>query len=292
MDIELRLLRAFEAVAEELHFGRAAERLFVSQPSLSRAIRDLEQRLGVELFARTSREVRLTEAGLALQEGLPRLLGEHERVLDRARRVGLGEAGELRVGFLASATNVLLPAVVRSFSRAFPEVTLTLEETLDDDALAGVLARRFDLAFVRTLRSQPELSYEALVRERLCVVVPPDHALARRSRVAYADLRSERFVLWPRREAPESFDDVVEGCRAAGFSPQIVQEASGAHTILALVAAGVGVTVLASSYQAQRGRDLVFLPLTGRETTLYAVWRTEDASAARENFVASARSAG
>lgn len=289
MDVEQRLLRAFETVAEELHFGRAARRLYVSQPSLSRAVRELERVLGVELFARTSREVRLTPAGVVLKEELPRLFAEYERVLRQAQRVGHGEAGELRVAFLASATNVLLPAVVRTFRSAFPGVALTLEETLDEAALAGVVARRFDVALVRTKRHQPELAFEPLVRDRLCVVVAPDHRLARRRRLRYEDLREEGFVLWPRSDAPESFDDVVEGCRRAGFSPTVVQEANGAYTILALVAAGIGISLLASSYAALRGDDVVFVPLAGGQSILYAAWRTDDASSARENFVAVAR---
>jgi DNA-binding transcriptional LysR family regulator len=146
------------------------------------------------------------------------LLAEHERVLTHARRVGRGEAGELRVAFLASATNVVLPAVVRTFRSAFPAIVLTLEETLDDAALVGVLARRFDVALVRTVRRQPELAFERLVREPLCVVVSADHRLARRRRVRYEDLSEDGLILWPRRDAPESFDDVVEGCRRAGFS--------------------------------------------------------------------------
>lgn len=288
MDVELRLLRAFEAVAEDLHFGRAARRLYLSQPSVSRTVRDLEHALGVELFARTSREVRLTAAGETLKEELPRLLAEHERVLTHARRVGRGEAGELRVAFLASATNVVLPAVVRTFRTAFPTIVLTLEETLDDAALEGVLARRFDVALVRTVRPQPELVFEPLAREPLCVVVSADHRLAHRRRVRYEDLSEDGFILWPRRDAPESFDDIVEGCRRAGFSPNIAQEANGAYTILALVAAGVGVSVLAGSYEALRGDDVAFVPLAGRHTVLYAAWREDVASAARRNFVTAA----
>jgi DNA-binding transcriptional LysR family regulator len=289
MNVELRLLRAFEAVADELHFGRAARRLYLSQPSLSRAVLDLERALDTKLFARTSRDVRLTAAGAALQEQLPHLFEEYEYVLARTQRVGRGEAGQLRLAFLASATTVVLPAAVRGFRDAFPGVALTLEQTLDDAALAGVLARRFDLALVRTVRPQPGLAFERLVREALCLVVPAGHRLAGRRRVRYEDLSEDGLVLWPRREAPESFDDVVERCRGAGFSPNVVQEASDAYTILALVAAGIGVSVLAGSYESLRGDDVAFVPLSGRYTTLQAAWRADDASSARENFVAVAR---
>jgi DNA-binding transcriptional LysR family regulator len=289
MDVELRLLRAFEAVADELHFGRAARRLYLSQPSLSRAVRELERAMGAALFARTSREVRLTPAGAALKRELPGLLTEYERVLEHARRSGRGEAGELRLAFLPSATTVVLPPVVRAFRSTFPEVALALSETLDDEALEGVLARRFDVALVRTKRRQPELAFAPLVREPLCLVVAADHRLARRRRVRYEDLRDDGLVLWPRVDAPESFDDVIEGCRRAGFSPTVLQEAHGAYTILGLVAAGVGVSVLAGSYEALRRADVAFVPLAGRRTTLQAVWRTDHGSAARQNFVDVAR---
>ena len=289
MDVELRLLRAFGAVAEELHFGRAARRLYVSQPSLSRAVRELERALGVELFARTSREVRLTAAGEALSEELPRLFAEQERVLERAQRVGRGETGVLRVAFLASATNVLLPAVVRTFRNAFPAVALTLEETLDEAALEGVLGRRFDVALVRSRRDDPRLAFERLLTEPLCLVVPADHRLARRRRARYEDIRQDGLILWPRKAAPESFDDVIEGCRRAGFSPTVVQETEGPYTILALVAAGVGVSVLAGSYEALRGDDVAFVPLAGRKTVLYAARLGGDGSVAEQNFVDVAR---
>lgn len=274
-----------------MHFGRAAQRLYLSQPSVSRAVRELERALGVELFSRTSRDVRLTSAGAALKEELPRLLEEVERTLTRVQRVGRGEAGELRVAFLASATNVLLPQVVRAFRGAFPEVGLTLDETLDDDALEGVLARRFDVALVRTRRPQPELAFEPLVRESLCAVVASDHRLAGRRRVRYEDLREESFILWPRSEAPESFDGVVEACRRAGFSPRLVQTANRPYTILGLVAAGIGISVLAGSYERLRG-DVVFVPLAGTASTLYAASRIDDGSAACRSFVGVARQVG
>lgn len=288
----MRLLRSFEAVADELHFGRAARRLYVSQPSLSRSIRELERRLGVELFARTSREVRLTEAGRILHERLPRPLGDLDALLTYIGRVGRGEVGHLGIAFLPSATNRLLPAIVRAFRSSFPSVSLALEETLDDAAIEGLLARRFDVALVRIVRSRPELRFEPLVREPLCVAVGHDHRLASRKRLRYADLRDERFILWPRQLAPESFDEIVERCRSAGFTPQVVQEAEHAPTILGLVAAGVGISVLARSYEALRSGDVLFVPLERDSTTLHVAWRADDRSAARQNFVEIARRVG
>jgi DNA-binding transcriptional LysR family regulator len=286
---ELRLVRYFIAVAEELHFGRAAERLQIAQPSLSRAIRDLERMLGADLFVRTKRSVRLTDAGRTLLGEAPRALAEVERAFDETRRMGRGEVGELRLGFLPSATIELVPALVRASRAAFPGVRLQLLELLDDPQLEALRDRRLDLGLLRTARPDAELTFEPLVRERLSVAVAHDHRLALRKRARYADLRDEPLILWPRPAAPETFDAVIEACRGAGFSPRVIQEATSAYTIIGLVAAGVGASVLASSYGARSGDDVVFIPITGSETTLYLAWRRHEPSAARDNLIGVAR---
>jgi DNA-binding transcriptional LysR family regulator len=285
----LRLLRYFVAVAEELHFGRAAEQLHIAQPSLSRAIRDLERLLGADLFTRTKRSVRLTDAGRALLAEAPRALTEVERAVEETRRVGRGEVGELRLGFLPSATVELVPALVRASRAAFPSLRLQLLELLDDPQLEALRERRIDLGLLRTARPGGELTVEPLLRERLSLAVAHDHHLAGRKRVRYADLRDEPLILWPRSEAPETFDAVIEACRGAGFSPRVTQEATSAHTIIGLVAAGVGVSVLASSYRARSGEDVVFIPIAGTETTLHLAWLRHERSAARDNLIAIAR---
>lgn len=289
---ELRLVRYFVAVAEELHFGRAAERLHIAQPSLSRAIRDLEQQLGTDLFTRTKRSVRLTDAGWTLWREAPRALTEFERVLDETRRVGRGEVGELRLGFLPSATIELVPALVRASRAAFPAVRLQLLELLDEPQLEALRERRLDLGLLRTARPGGDLMFEPLVREHLSVAVAHDHPLAGRKRVRYADLRDQPLILWPRPAAPETFDAVIAACRDAGFSPRAIQEATSAYTIIGLVAAGVGVSVLASSYRGRSGEDVVFIPITGSETTLQLAWRRHEPSAARDNLIAVARRVG
>jgi DNA-binding transcriptional LysR family regulator len=265
-------LRYFVAVAEELHFGRAAERLHITQPSLSRGIRDLERMLGIDLFTRTKRTVRLTDAGRALLAEAPRAL-----------------AGVLRLGFLPSATIELVPALVRASRAAFPGVRLRLLEMLDDPQLEALHERRLDLGLLRTRHPSDELAFEPLHRERLCVVVARDHRLAGRRRVRYADLLDEALILWPRPGAPDTFDAVIEACRSAGFSPKVIQEATSAYTIIGLVAAGVGVSVLAGSYNARSGGDVAFVPISGSETVLYIAWRPNEPSAARDNLVAVAR---
>ena len=286
---ELRLLRYFVAVAEELHFGRAAARLQIAQPSLSRAIRDLETTLGTDLFARTRRSVRLTDAGRVLLTEGPRALAEVERAFEHAASVGRGEVGELRLAFLPSAALELIPAVVRAWREAYPGVRLRLLELLDEPQLDALREGRADVGFLRSPRAGGDLAFEPLLRERLSLVVAPDHRIARRRRVRYADLRDEGLVIWPRVEAPETYDAIIEACRRAGFSPRLVQEASSPHTILGLVAAGIGVAVATSAYRAHTGTGVVFIPITDSDATLYLAWRPPDRSTARDNLLAVTR---
>jgi DNA-binding transcriptional LysR family regulator len=286
---ELRLLRYFMAVAEELHFGRAAGRLQIAQPSLSRAIRELERMLDTELFTRTKRSVRLTDAGDALLREAPRALTEIERAYEQTRRVGRGEAGELTLAFLPSTATELVPAIVRASREAYPGVHLRLLELLDDRQLEGLREGRLDLGVLRTRRQSDELAFEPLRHERLTAAVARDHRLARRKRVRYADLRGEALIMWPRAEAAETFDTIIGACRRADFSPQVIQEASSAHTIIGLAAAGVGVAVLASAFSTHTGADVAFIPITDSELVLYLAWRPQDPSPARDNLIAVAR---
>lgn len=291
MNVELRPLQYFLAVAEELHFGRAAARIPISQPALSKAIRELERTIGVDLFVRTSRSVRLTDAGQALRRELPRTLDDLDRVLEHAHRVGHGETGLLTVSFVPSAAITLLPHVVRTFGAAFPTVTLRLEELLDEEQFEGLLGRRIDVAVLRSTRDDDELRFEPLWREPTCVFLPVSHRLANRRTLSFADFQHESLVLWPRHEAPDTYDEIVSSCRAAGFSPEIAQEASGPYTILGLVAAGVGITVLARSYGRLGRDDVIAVPLKRTQTMLYLGRRRDDGSALAENFVEVARRA-
>jgi DNA-binding transcriptional LysR family regulator len=276
-------------VGEELHFGRAAARLHVSQPALSRAVQELERQVGVQLLARTKRSVRLTDAGQTLLEEAPRVLADVDRALAETLRVGRGEVGRLRIGFLPSATNELVPAAVRTFRTAFPAVALELSEQLDEAQLEALAHGRLDIGVLRTRRELDDVAFETLAVEEECVALARDHRLARRRHVSFRDLRDEDFVLWPRRTAPETHDRIVERCRAAGFSPRVVQEAPQAHTLLGLVAAGLGVSILVRSYRSLRGGDVVFVPIRGERSTLYIAWRSDRPSAGRDNFLSVAR---
>ena len=286
---ELRLLRYFVAVGEELHFGRAAARLQIAQPSLSRAIRDLERQLGTELFTRTKRSVRLTDAGRALLEDAPRALAEMEHVFERARRVGGGEIGEVRLGFLPSAAIELVPAVVRAYRETHPGVRLQLLELLDEPQLEALRDRRLDVALLRAEPTTSELACAPLLNEHLSLGVAHDHRLASRKRIRFSDLRDETLIMWPRHLARETFDQIIEACRTAGFSPRVAQEAGSPHTIIGLVAAGMGVAVASGAYERHSGPEVAFIPIVDSDVTLHIAWRAHDPSPARDDLIATAR---
>jgi len=282
---DTRLLRYFLVAAEELHFGRAADRLHIAQPSLSRGIRSLEEALGVDLFVRIGRSVRLTRAGEVLSKTAPGALEELSRVLEECRAAGLGQQGHLSVSFLPSARLLVMEAVQR-YRQRHGAIHLALDEALDEHQLAGLLAGRTDVAIVRDRREQPSLAFERLIDAGLCVAIPESHPLADQPSLSYADLAEEDFVLWPRHESPDGFDRVIAGCRYAGFEPRVAAETSGAQMVAALVAAGVGVSILASGLREvilQPGVALV--PLRDERDTLYVAWRAGDRSKLRHHFV-------
>ena len=246
--------------------------------------------LEVKLLVRTRRSVRLTDAGRILLEEAPRAVGAVARASARAQLAGRGETGELAIGFLPSATAALIPAVIREYRALYPDVHLELQEMLDDPLLEAVESSRVDVGILRATRRHDEgIRIEPVLRDQTCAVLPEDHPLATRRRLAYRDLAGERFVLWPRHQAREGYYMVIERCRAAGFSPEIVQESTLPYTTLGLVAAGLGISVLSGSLRALRAADVVFVPLTGEPGTLSLAWRPAQVSAVRDNFLDTVR---
>ncbi|MFC4858051.1 LysR family transcriptional regulator [Actinophytocola glycyrrhizae] len=258
--MELRQVRAFMAVVDEGHVGRAAQRLHVTQPTLSRQVAALERAVGVPLFDRSGRALSLTPAGEVFAAGARDLVRRADDVVSGARRAHRGELGVLRIGFVQSATFEALPRMVRDFRAAWPSVrvevtamtTLVQVAALADDAL--------DVGLLRPPVVGPELELRTLSRDPLLVALPGGHRLAERERVALADLATESFVLYGRESGPAVHDTIVGFCREAGFSPRIVQEAVDVQTIVALVAGGLGVSLLISPVPGAGG-SVVFRPL-------------------------------
>ena len=289
--MELRHLRYFVAVAEELNFGRAATRLRIAQPPLSRQIRDLEREIGTALFERVARGVELTPAGRAFLPEARLTLAQAERAQRTAQRAAHGETGRLRVGFVEAATHSgILPDVLSFFRAHLPSVGLSLFEL---DALRQAEAFQEGRIDIGILHSAPLdaarwLRVEPIYTEPVILALPKAHPLAGRSRLALSALANEAFVGFPRVVAPEMFDDIIVSCRRAGFSPRIVQEAAGWHTLASLVSAGVGVGVVPRSIAEFQQPGVVYRSVRDLsvEMALLAVWKRAERSAVRERFVA------
>lgn len=264
-DIDLRHLRYFVAVAEELHFGRAAVRLHIAQPPLSQQIKQLEQNLGHPLFVRTSRAVSLTPAGKELLERARRTLTRVEEDLSAVRRVGRGEVGALTIAFTGSAIlSDPLPEAIRAYRRQFPEVDLRLREMgtmLQIDALRD---GTIDLGFLRDPGPFDGLVIEELQREPYVAVLPSRHTLAKLKIVAVAKLRGEPFIFHRRSIGPLAFDRTMAVCERAGFLPQIVQEAPQWPTAIRLVESGLGITIAPTCVSKLETMGVVFRPINAK----------------------------
>lgn len=242
-DIELRHLRYFVAVAEELHFGRAAKRLHLAQPPLSQQIRRLEEIVGHSLFARTSRAVKLTSAGEALLDRARRTLRHVEEDLEEARSVGRGEVGFLKVGFIGSSMLTQLPATLGLYRHQFPKVKLQLREFHTSGVIQGLIDNTLDVGFVRDSGPTDGLEVEPLFSEPFIVVLPARHRLAKQNVFTGSELRDEPFVLFTPAASKRAWEKTIAICEAHGYRPSVVQEAPQWLTIMRLVGAGLGVTL-------------------------------------------------
>jgi DNA-binding transcriptional LysR family regulator len=274
--MELRHLRYFVALADELHFGRAALRLGISQPPLSQQIKALEDGLGARLFDRTNRRVALTQAGRMFLGEARATLAQADRAAQVARRAQRGELGELRIGMFPSAP--LIPIVGRSilaFRRGFPDVQLSLNEFESRQQIQALAEGREHIAIIRGASAPalgPELVATELLRERLVVVMPADHRLARRrGALPLAMLADESFVFYGSRMGTALPTQVLALCRAAGFDPRISQVASANATILGLVAVGLGIAIVPEAMSLLR-HDAVVVRAIADPAAITAVW--------------------
>jgi DNA-binding transcriptional LysR family regulator len=245
MYLQYEELRPFLVLAEELHFRKAAERLFVSQPALSKQIQRLEAKLGGPLFARTRRKVTLTEAGRLLVPIAQKLASESQMAFDSTRAAVEGRAGTLRIGFGIATVSAVLPRTILRFRRGHPLVELQMRDMSTPSQVAALLDARIDIGIVRLPVAHTELETQPLFCERLVAATP--RSIPYKSREGLACLRDRPFICLP-RSASETFHDHVLGlCRRAGFTPRVVQEASELFTILNLIRAGLGVSLVPSS---------------------------------------------
>jgi len=254
-EIEFRHLRYFLAVAETLHFSKAAAQLGMAQPPLSQQIRRLEQMLGHPLFQRTTRGVHLTKVGEYFKERTRNTLRKLREDVEMARRLGSGQEGILKVGFSGSVMLTTLPKAIERYRRIYPKVELRLREMVTAEQIPSLLDGTLDLGFLRDGEPQDGLSVEPILRERFIAVLPARHRLANRATIRPADLGNEPFVLFPRQMGPLAFDRTIACCEAEGFRPNVVQEAPQWPTVVRLVAAGSGVSLTPACRKFRNARN-------------------------------------
>lgn len=289
--MELRHLHYFIAVAEELHFSRAAERLHISQPPLSQQIRDLEEELGVKLFERTKRQVHLTEAGKVFLEHSYRVFAQLEQAVEVTQRIGRGEVGRLAIGFVSSAMYTLLPETVRVFRAQFPSVELRLQELTTAQQIQALHDKQIDIGIVRSAIVEPGLRMECFLPESLVLALPETHPLSAQIGVSLSTLADEFFILFPAKMGPVFHEQIITMCQQAGFRPKVAQEAVQMETIVGLVAAGLGIAIVPASMQNFHRSGVIYRPLQEQmpEAGLYLAWRQHDASPVISAFLGLAR---
>jgi DNA-binding transcriptional LysR family regulator len=285
--MDLRQLRYFVAVAEELHFSNAARRLRIAQPALSRQIQALERELAVQVLLRNRRKVQLTPAGQVFLDRTRLLLSRVEDAVLAAQRASGGVSGSLNLGFVGSATYDVLPAVLRAFRKIAPHVDLTLSEMTVHAQLEALTEKRIDIGLLRLPARTPGLVFRTIAREPLYLALPSSHRLAQQSVVRLSALAGEPFVLYPDHPRPSWTEFVIGLCQQAGFQPIIVQRTVEIQTTLSLVAAGIGVSVVPACIGNIIRKEVVYRRLTGvrARTELQVAYREEDPSPVVQTFL-------
>jgi DNA-binding transcriptional LysR family regulator len=273
--MDLLRLKSFLVLADTLHFGRAAARLGIAQPHLSRRIRDLEAEIGVRLFTRSQRRVELTAAGVTLRLRATRILDEVEKAKVEARQVGTGAAGRLRIGFIHSSTYGMLPAIIRSFRTMRPAVMLDLVEMTMVEQVRALRAGDIDIGLLRSLPDVTDIAFETVLREPFRLAVPADHGFARRSAVSLRELSGQPLVMFPREASPLFHLRITAAFERAAVTPVIVQEATQIHTVMGLVAAGIGLALVPASAERlpRAGAVLIDLVDPPEPADVSVAWR-------------------
>jgi DNA-binding transcriptional LysR family regulator len=279
--MELRQLEYFVAVAQELHFGRAAESLHLSQPALSKQIQALEDSLEIQLFERTKHWVRLTLAGQKFLEVARNILVDVAAGIAVTKQVAAGTNGKLRIGFTESTLFSLAPNIVRTYRQQYPQVELTLTSGGTETQVEALRTHQIDLGFVYLPIREPSLSIHPLFEEAYIAALPSFHRLARQQQIAIDSLATEPLIFYPRSLAPILHANFIKCCEREGFVPNIVQEAELAQTRLGLAAAGVGITFVLANLQNLNAKGVVYRPVVGDFLTLKLAlaWRQNESSA-------------
>lgn len=289
--MEFRHLRCFVALADELHFGRAARRVAMSQPPFSVNIRQLEEAVGARLFDRNSKGVALTAAGLAFRPQAQALLARADEARSLAHAVGAGTAGQLRVGFVGSMLFRGLPQTLQRFQAGHGRIDLVLHELNSQEQVDALVNEELDLGFIHTDRVPPPLRCRQVDAERFVACLPEHHAQAARRTVRLPALAADAFVLFSRQASPDYHARIIDACHDAGFHPRVRHEVRHWLSVVAVVAQGMGVSVVPAPLQRSGIHGAVFRPLAGTvlESRVFAAWHGEADQPARDRFLETLR---
>ncbi|KQW43821.1 MULTISPECIES: LysR family transcriptional regulator [unclassified Roseateles] len=285
--MEFRHLRYFIALAEELHFGRAAQRLAISQPPLSVAIQQLEANVGARLFDRDSKGVRLTPAGVAFRSSAQGLLDRAEDACALAREVQAGEVGRLRLGFVGSTLFNGLSAWLQAFQASHPKVEVVVVELNSQDQINALLGEELDLGLVHTDRLPPTLISQPLYSEPFLACLPANHPAAKLKEIPLALLSDQPFILFSRKGSPDYHARIVEICRQHGFYPRLQHEGRHWLSVVSLVAQGMGVSIVPAAFQRSGIQGATFRPLAEaiESSAVFAAWRQNSADPLIQRFL-------
>ena len=286
--MELRHLRYFVAVAADLNFSKAAGKLHVAQPALSTQIVDLEREIGTPLLVRNTRTVHLTAAGQAFLADARSILAATESAKDKAVRTSRGEVGELSIGFFAAPTMLFLPDLIRRYRAMYPNVTIRMHELAPDGPLKAFGREEIDVGFTRPPPpGHPDWAVQVLFQENFLAVTPETHPLASRKRIKLSELAQEPFVLLDRSVAVGLYDHVISACQMAGFSPSVIHSPELMATVLTMVAAELGVSVIPEGVKTLRARQVAYVPISPALDPIPFVmcWRVKSDSPPRDAFL-------
>lgn len=285
--MEFKQIRTFVALAECLHFGHAAEQLGIAQPHVSRRIKQLEDDLGVALFLRNRRNVKLTEAGHVFLGEARRMLADAERAREHARESALGQRGRINLTLIASAMLGVLPTILHAFRDRYPDVHISVHELDSAAQFEALAAETTDVAFVHPPpRLAPAFGQIALERDPLVAVLPVSHRLAGAPSIRLADLAEDPWIMFPRDNSTAIYDRIMATCERAGFSPRVVQEAGPVPTRLGLVASGFGVHLVHKAWEIMRYPGIVYVPVHPTATIAHSCcWRKGDPNPILRTFL-------
>ena len=285
--LSYRHLQFFLAVAEELHFRKAAERLFISQPGLSKQIKELENQLGVKLFDRHTRKVVLTPPGAYLKGEMTHYFRKLDQIIEHTKLIDQGKQGNLKLGYVGSAMQKIIPDLLLSFRKMHPKILFNLREMDNQKQIEGLLVQELDLTFVRLENIPRGLEFRAVLREPFCLVLPQDHPLDQSNFKSLAQLKDEPFILFDQKYSPSYYQTVLQLFKDSGFSPIVSHNTIHSNTIYKLVTHHLGISIVPKSLQMNSAKGVKFIELDQlpQRTVLSAVWNSNNRNPALVNII-------